>query len=366
MLRIANFDAVGVAIPLASPIIMSGETVSHSSNLLVRVTDCEGRAGWGEAASAPLMTGETLPGMLAAARFAADRLVGMEVDSVDMLAANIEAAIYGNPGAKCAIEMAALDLIGKRTGKPLYELIGGRVRDWAPVVRLLSIGGEVSEPEQVRRFMDAGVRAFKVKVAAGEVEADLNRCLAVRESAGPSAQVSADANEGYLYEEALDFCSRCCDYGVDFVEQPLSSHSLQGMRDCVRKSSVPIGADEGFRSAQDVRRHWKKQAAMGGSLKPLKFGLMRLMEVGSYMAGVGMHVNLAGKVAETAIGSAAITHIAVALPQLDWKVSVTNGYLVKDIANQPYTECGGSIKPTDAPGLGVTVDTEAMNSFRIA
>ena len=59
-------------------------------------------------------------------------------------------------------------------------------------------------------------------------------------------------------------------------------------------------------------------AASGGSLKPLKMGVGGVLTAGNLMDSLKMKVNLAGKVAESSIGSAAIAHLAVTLPRLDW------------------------------------------------
>src|SRR5260370_33046552 len=67
-LRIRRVDAIAVALPLAKPMAMSGVTVADARNLLVRIEAADGTLGWGEAASAPTMTGDTLGGLVAAAR----------------------------------------------------------------------------------------------------------------------------------------------------------------------------------------------------------------------------------------------------------------------------------------------------------
>lgn len=362
MFRIAGIETFAARLPLAQSVAMSGDRVSVAENLIVRVTDGDGAAGWGEAASAPLMTGETLPGMVAAARFCADRLTGAEVGSIDELPDRIDAVIHGNSGAKTALEMALLDLAGKRSGRPLYDLLGGKRRDRAPVVRLLSPAAGESETDQVRRSLDNGIKAFKVKVGLGGVAADLDRCRQVREAAGSETRVSADANEGFGEADGVSFCRGAGAAGLDFVEQPVRASDLAAMRACAKASAVPVGADEGIRSLEDIRRHHEAGAAAGGSLKPLKLGIQNLITAGCLMRQFGMKVNLAGKVAETSVGSAAIAHLAVVLPRLEWDASPTNQYLALDVTAEPVVTQGGALAPSDAPGLGVRVDAEKVGS----
>lgn len=366
MLEIVDLEAFAVSVPLRRPVTMSREVVDRAQNLIVRVTDCHGRTGWGEAASAPLMTGETQKGMVAAARYMAKRLKGLRIGSVDDPRECISRAMYGNPGSKAAIEMALLDLFGQASGKPLHELIGGLVRKGAPVLQILSNDRSVPEHEQARRAVDRGVRAFKMKVGLDGVRKDLARCQAVREAVGSGPRISADANEGFRRDDAIAFSRGAEAAGLDFVEQPVPADDLEGMRACAAACGVPIGADEGIRSLSDIREHHGSGAARGGSLKPLKLGIGNLMRAGRLMDELGMHVNIAGKVAETGIGSAAIAHVAASVPQLDWDASITNQYLEDDIVADPVRVVDGAITPPDAPGLGIDVEWPKLDRYRVA
>ena len=84
------------------------------------------------------------------------------------------------------------------------------------------------------------------------------------------------------------------------------------------------------------------------------------------MDSLGMHVNLAGKTADTSIGSAAIAHVAVALPQLDWDVNITNHLLVDDVVTSPIKVIDGHIAPPEGPGLGIAVDEDKLARYRTA
>ncbi len=365
MIQIAEVEPIAVELPLAKPVDMSGEAVSAAYNLVMRITDTERRTGWGEAASAPLMTGDTLPGMVSVAGVVAPRFVGLRVASVDDASDFVARTVSDSPGVRVAMEMALLDLLGKSKGLPLYQLIGGRVRCGAPVVRLLATGSQASEIEEARISLEQGIEAFKVKVGLGDIQRDLARCRAVRMAVGDRPRVSADANGGYCEAEALAFARAAGDAGLDFLEQPVPANNLDAMRACGRASTIPIAADEGMQSMTDIRRHHELQAASGGSLKPLKLGIRNLMACGQLMNNLGMHVNLAGKVAETGIGSAAVAHLAVSLPQLDWDASITNQYLKFDIVEKPISPQAGILVPSEAPGLGVHVDTGRLASVRM-
>src|ERR1051325_7453793 len=79
-LTIRRIDAIPVALPLKSPMQMAGITISRAENLLVRIEAADGTVGWGEAPSAPTMTGDTLGGLGAALRHhLAPLLLGKDV-----------------------------------------------------------------------------------------------------------------------------------------------------------------------------------------------------------------------------------------------------------------------------------------------
>jgi L-alanine-DL-glutamate epimerase-like enolase superfamily enzyme len=363
MYRIAEIDAFAVVVPLTTPITMSGVTIAACDNLIVRIVDDAGRTGWGEASSAPLMTGETAEGMIAAVQFMAAHLNGQEVEDAAQLRGMIEPLMYGNHGAKAALDTALLDLIGQHQDKPIYELLGGKVRERAAMFWL--VAGGPDEMQIARRRRDQGFVAFKVKVGFNDPQTDLERSRAARGAVGTDARVSADANQGFSPADAISFAAGAGDAGLDFFEQPVMGHDLASMRACAEAATIPIGADEGLHSIADIQRHHDEGAAQGGSLKLIKLGSAdEVMTAGRLMQRLSMRVNIASKTAETSIGSAAVAHLAIALPNLEWDASVTNQYLADDIVAEPIAVEDGHIVTPDGPGLGIAVDSAKLAHYR--
>jgi L-alanine-DL-glutamate epimerase-like enolase superfamily enzyme len=368
-LRLRSVVPLGIGLPLAQPIKMANATVANADNLLVRLVDVDGHVGWGEAASAPLMTGETPESMLAAVTFMRPQLEGMEVEDVGGFGRRLDALMYGNSGAKSAVEMAAYDLAGKRRGVPVAELLGGAVRRELPALWMLAAGEIAADVAAARRMADEGFVAFKLKVA-GEggavVDDDLARCAAARAALGPKARISADANQGFSRAQAIGFAAGAEAAGLDFIEQPVDARDLDGMAAVARATRVPIGADEGIHGLNDIEHHHALGAARGASLKTIKLGgLAGVMTAGRRMAALGMHVNLAGKIADSSVASAAIVHLGAALPQLDWDVSVTCLYLAQDIVTEPIRLERGHARLRDRPGLGIEIDESKLAALAL-
>src|SRR6516165_1487619 len=95
-LRLKRMDLFPVAIPLRQPMKMAGVVIREAENLFIRIESADGFVGWGEAASAPAMTGETLWGMTAAARLIWNAIRDCDARLRPDLMRRIQAAIYGN------------------------------------------------------------------------------------------------------------------------------------------------------------------------------------------------------------------------------------------------------------------------------
>jgi muconate cycloisomerase len=365
--RLRSLVPLRISLPLLSPIKMANDTIATADNLLVRVEDGDGHVGWGEAASAPMMTGETQDGMIAAAQFMRPHVEGMEVEEVAQFGAHLDGLMYGNSAAKSAIEMAVYDLAGKRRGVPVVELLGGAVRRELPALWMLAANDTAADVVMAKRIAAEGFIAFKVKVGSASVADDLARCVAIRAALGPGVRISADANQGFSRVEAIAFAEGAAAAGLDFIEQPLTGHDLDGMAAAARATSVAIGADEGIHSLDDIERHHAMGAARGASLKTIKLGgLAAVMAAGRRMDTLGMHVNLAGKIADSSVASAAIVHLGAALPQLDWDISATCIYLAQDIVKEPIRLVRGHAQVLERPGLGVEVDESKLSGRRAA
>jgi muconate cycloisomerase len=130
---------------------------------------------------------------------------------------------------------------------------------------------------------------------------------------------------------------------------------------------MAIAFDEGIHDVADIRRHHDARAAAGGSLKAIKLGGLRGLVAGAELCrSLGMPVNLACKIAESGIAAVALLHAAVAVPALDWAVSLTSHHLVDDTIATPLSIIGGrAVAPTGA-GLGIEVRERDLERYRLS
>jgi muconate cycloisomerase len=365
-IAIRKIEPIAVSLPMTKPMKMAGVLIKAADNVLVRVELEGGHVGWGEAASAHSMTGETVESMMAAIRHMAPTLLDIDGADIAAVSTRMDQLMYYNQSAKSAVEMALHDALGKALGKPVYELLGGKKRSRVPVLWLLgtgSIEGDVAEALAKRA---TGFVAFKVKVGVGDPTDDALRTRRVCEALGTDKGLllSSDANQGYSLPQALTYVTADDGAGLDFFEQPIAGHDIDGMATLAAASSLAIGFDEGLHGIDDLMQHHARKAARGCSLKTIKLGgLKGVMRAGQLCDELGMQVNLACKVAESGIAAASLMHLAAALPQVGWGVSISNQYLADDIVRATVKVVDGHAEVPGGVGLGVEVDEAKVRKY---
>jgi muconate cycloisomerase len=365
-LVIRRVDAIPVGLPLRKAVAMAGVTVSRALNILMRIEAEDGTVGWGEAASAPTMTGDTLGSLVAAVRdHLAPQLIGEDAWMRPALGRKLKRALYGNPGAHSAIEVALLDLAGQASGLAVVDLIGGAVRREVAPMWLLGNPTPEQDIAEAHAKRTEGFGFFKLKIGTKPVEAEIASTLALRRALGEATPLCADANCGLSFADACRYVDGTREAGLLFVEQPLAHDDHSALARLTRLSPTPIGADEGIHSLADIESH-ERCGAAGVSLKLIKLGGMSAaVEAARLCERLGLAVNVAAKIAESSIASAAAIHLACAAPTVDWGVSLTHFYLAGDIAARPLPMGDGAVALPTGPGLGIEVDEAAVERFRI-
>jgi muconate cycloisomerase len=366
-MAIRSIEPIAVSLPMIKPLIMAGETVARADNVLVRIEADDGLTGWGEAASAPTMTGETVASMVAAVNYLAPALIGREIGDVAGARTAMEARMYANHGAKAAIEIALHDLAGRTGGAPVHTLLGNKRRTRLPLLGVIGGGDFDGDVADAAAKKAKGFTVFKIKVGVDGPEKDATRTRAICEVLGSDCLISADANQGFTTEQAITFVRAVADAGLDFLEQPVAAHDLAGMAAVAAASPVAIGADEGIHSADDIARHRAQSAARGVSLKSIKLGGLRGMRDAARLADdLEMRVNVSCKTGESSIGCAAALHVAAVMPNVAWGLTLTHTGLAEDVTQAAVEVRSGFAEVPDGPGLGITVDEDRVRRFQLS
>src|SRR5690349_15891981 len=224
-MKITRIETIPIRVPLKEAfVIRSGRGGAHlvSPFLLVRIHTDEAVVGLGEASCTPRWSGEDqVTGAHLIHTYLEPLLIGEDPTDVEELTKKFRLAFAGNYFTKAAVEMALWDIAGKAENLPLYEMLGGQVREFVPTKWSVS-GVEPEKAADIARWAVAqGFKAMKVKVGI-DPESDVARVKAVREAIGPDIKLGVDANGGWSLANAIPTIKRLCELGIYFAEQPVS------------------------------------------------------------------------------------------------------------------------------------------------
>ena len=366
-LIIKRIEAIPVALPLVKPVVMAGERIERSKNLIVRVEAANGLVGWGEASSAPIMTGDLLAGMCAAVNdHLAPLVTGQDALRRAELAQRCASALLHNTGAKCAIDMALQDLVGRHLDASVADLFGGALREVVQPMYLLGNPRVEDDVAEAQAKLAQGWSFFKLKIGIKPPAEEAHAAVAIRKQLGDKVALCADANMGMSFENARQFVEGARGAGLLFVEQPLHAEDFDGMAALARVSPIPLNGDESIGSVANLVTLHRMGAIQGANIKTIKLGGITPAVHAMHVCGaLGLKINLACKVAESTIAAAALVQLGCIAPNLDWGLNVTNHYLAEDLSEVPVTIARGEIRRPHGSGLGVSVSEERVRRYRL-
>jgi L-alanine-DL-glutamate epimerase-like enolase superfamily enzyme len=306
----------------------------------VRVTDADGAEGWGEAAPSRFY-GENADTVAIALGQFAPVLEKADPWSLETIEAELNRVVRFNGAAKTAVSAALHDLAAKRLGVPLYKMWG---LDPARAPKSSFTIGVAAEAELRQKVREAECYPI-LKVKLG-TDRDEEIIRIIREEA-PHKTLRVDANAGWSPKQALGMIQRLVDYGVEFVEQPLPPHDLDGLRFVRDRSPLPIIADESCLVATDI----PKLAGIvdGVNIKLAKCGGLReALKMIATARAHGMLVMM-GCMIETSLGITAAAHVS---PLLDY-ADLDGAALLADDPFRGASIDNGEIAIPTQPGLGV-------------
>ena len=325
------------------PFIIARGGSSEYRVVRVTVTDDDGMTGWGEAAPSKHY-GETADTVAAVMPLLAAVLEGADAWSLEALEHAMAKAIRYNASARAAVSAALHDLVAKRLGVPLHRLWGLDPALSPPTS--FTIGIAPDEATLRARVQEAaGYPVLKIKLGSSWDD----RIIRIVREMEPGKLLRVDANAAWTPKHALRMIPMLQDHGVEFVEQPLPAHELEGLRFVRERSALPIIADESCLVSSDIPA--LAGAVDGINIKLAKCGGLReALRMVATARAHGMSV-MCGCMVESSLGITAAAHLA---PLLDY-ADLDGAALVE---NDPYVGAtieGGEIGLPTGAGLGVTL-----------
>jgi len=361
-MKITAVEAIPVNVVFRPALAIVSAAGEHriSRYVIVLVRTDEGFSGVGEADVVPVWSGEYQAGAVAVVRdLLGPLLIGRDPMSLSTLAGEMDRALIGNPFTKAAVETAVLDLAAKILNTPVHVLLGGPRRH--PAIPLKFSIGAFAPAEAARvahTAIELGLRAVKVKVGT-DVAGDVARVEAVRSAVGSEFRIGVDANGGWTESQAVAALPYLERLNINMLEQPLRRGLFRGCARLRSRTSIPLMLDESIFTRQDALEAIYTNACDIISVYPGKNGgIRKSLEIAQLAAAAGLECVI-GSNLEWEIGSAAMLHLAVSIPNLSHTIDhdiIGPLYHKRHIGAPLLTFKDGCAVLPSGPGLGVAVD----------
>jgi L-alanine-DL-glutamate epimerase and related enzymes of enolase superfamily len=209
---------------------------------------------------------------------------------------------------------------------------------------------------------------MKVKVGIDAAQ-DVARVRAVRDVVGPDVRLGVDANGAWTPGTAITMIRRLCEFGIYFAEQPVPPGYTPWLSDVRAGVAVPVLADESVYTVQDALSIIRADAADALSIyvgKAAGIGPARKIAA---IAEAAMLPCTIGSNLEMGIGSAAMIHVAMSTPGIgadEYPCDIIGPLFYTDeLLREPLPIQGGRALPNERPGLGVELDDEKVERYRV-
>jgi muconate cycloisomerase len=377
-MQVVELTAYHVRIPLRRPIRHASHSRSETDNVLIQCILDDGTEGFGEGVPREYVTGETID-------FALELLkrsdLKSQLESCADFAAGVslaerlrlttvpgdERGCQGN-AARCALELALLDAFGRRYGQPVSDvskLLAPELYDERAWVRY---SGAITSARGLKLRLAAVAmrlyrfRQLKIKVGIAGYD-DVERLRQLRRLMGPGVDFRVDANEAWPPAEALSRIRALEPFGIGAVEQPVAHTEIDAFARIRKEVRVPIMLDESLCSLYDAECARDRDRCDRFNLRLSKCGgFIPTLRLAEFARRHGFGYQLGCQVGETALLSAAGRHFASSVAGLCAVEGSYDRHLVREpLGAQDLTfQWGGWAPALPGPGLGVTMDREAL------
>ncbi len=381
-MKIRDIELIGLeyGVPEAQAYGASRAMMSKRQTPLFLLHTEEGVSGVGEALTSPLLARANL-------EFLKPHFIGTDIHDRDATWSRLLNRFYHlglqNPliATYSGVNVAMLDALGKGLKLPVHKLLGGKAR--SKLTAYASNGYVTRNPQadlegQLEKLKGQGYKGLKIKIGLGP-DADEARCAAVRRILGNDMVLMVDVNGNYTAELALASMRRIDSHGIHWYEEPLPPQDYKGYAHLRSKGTIPVAAGESHHTAHDFLRLLESGCidiaqpdvcSVGGLDEARRIAdLCRLF-----------NIRIAPHVWGSGVGLAAAIHFAASIPpyphadpQLEsagvpfWlEYDVSNVALRDGILTRPFAVVEGMIEVPDAPGLGIELDPEGIERYRMA
>jgi D-galactarolactone cycloisomerase len=379
-MKIDRIEVRFVEAKLDEPFGWSQRWTDTRSVVVLKVFTDDGVVGWGETYGSQ----DTVAGIASIAR----TVIGEDPANISQIWHKIHRATYQSHGyagvavmAASAIDTALHDIVGKTTGKPVAEVMGGRLHDSIAVYAtgLYYIDNYALKPhlEEAVGYVEQGFTGMKMKVGALSLKEDADRIKATREAIGSDVRLMFDANESYDPSTALTFANMVVDQDITWFEEPCASRDFVGNKLVQEKSPILISGGESLSTRWEFAPRLAERTfdiiqpdtcGVGGPSELHRVGLMAQafgIKFNPHFWGTGISFAAAvHTLAVQPIGQIGQTNIPYQNESV-LEFDQTPHPIRENLTESFFTQKNSRVEVPIAPGLGIEIDESVLERFTV-
>ncbi|MEI7885107.1 MAG: enolase C-terminal domain-like protein [Clostridia bacterium] len=332
--------------------LSGGRGCTEIPGRVLEIETDEGISGWGDESPwggqyLEMFVGAVKPGL----DLLAPALIGKDPTRIGEINYIMNKTLLGHGYIKALVDMACWDIFGKAMGRPLYDLLGGKLNEKVPVTPFIMRKYGEHQKSILEDFRKAGINQFCTK-ASGSIAYTIEYIEYISSLLLPGESVVMDVNRGWRLDEAL-MMSKAVGKAQIYFEQPCDTY--EDCRTLMQTTGMPVVLCECIKTPKDLGRAIHEGAIAGLNIKIGRVGgvtqarFLRDMCAEWKIQCWMQCVNVAQ------IGDAAIAHLAYSTPSEVIRNSVNNGILTSTVIAEGGPQVINNIVTiSDRPGLGVT------------
>ena len=265
--------------------------------------------------------------------------------------------------AKGAIDMALYDIMGKKTGMPAYNFLGGAVRKEIPLQAIVTLDTLDNMKQASLNWVDKGFKTIRIKLGQGDLKKDVKLVHEIRKAVGDDVKIRVDPNQAYSVKEALKMIPVLEEHDIEIYEQPVLWSDLDGLAQINAATTIPVMPHEAMSSIQDVKALIDHKAVSLFSIKTDRPGGLTKARITRDLAELYNIPCVVMSSVELSVSTFASMQFAATLKDLNFACEASGVYEIEDIADSTDRIVNGNFIVPDGPGFGVEPDDEKLKYY---
>ena len=330
------------------------------------IIECDnGVNGFGEVVEEPLYGGENIDQICQSLLNYKSFLLGEDPLNIKKIIHKIEKTKNTSNYALAAITTALMDITGKHMEMPIYNVLGGKVRNYVYVDYVIPIDEPEKCAQEAVNALKNGFTNIVQKIGLNP-ENDVETIKQIRENVGWKIKLAVDANQGYSKQTAINTIKKFERYEIEYFEQPIHASDIEGLSLITKKSSILIAADESLKTIKNAKKLIEKKAANMFVIEYAKNGgIHNSIKIAELAESEGIPCRHGGSW-QLGVGVGLAAHLVYAIKNFTIPFNDLNGPLAvkNDIIKSGLVYKKNKLELSKKPGLGIELNEKIVDEYK--